>query len=161
MHLLRPRTGIRATIGRWASAGLLVLGTAACGSSSESSGSATTTTAAAVLVPPLTGTPTLVAPDAAWALLSSATPPVLVDVRTPEEFTAGHLAGALNIDLQAATFERDVSALDRSATYLVYCRSGNRSATATALMGQLGFDEVYELQDGIVAWQAAGFPVTT
>ena len=82
--------------------------------------------------------------------------PVVIDVRTQEEFDAGYIAGATLIDISSPGFTDAISALDRSATYLVYCRSGNRSATATSTMIDLGFTKVYELDGGIVAWSAAG-----
>ena len=62
----------------------------------------------------------------------------LLDVRTPEEFAAGHLAGAENIDFYAADFADQIDALDQGEQYVVYCRSGNRSGQATALMAADG-----------------------
>jgi len=82
--------------------------------------------------------------------------PTIIDVRTPEEFAAGYIAGATLIDISSPGFVDAISALDRSATYFVYCRSGNRSATATSQMIDLGFTSVYELDGGIVSWAAAG-----
>lgn len=64
---------------------------------------------------------------------------VVIDVRTPTEFAAGHLEGAVNIDVQSPDFEAQVSALDPSGTYYVYCRSGNRSAQAIDRMEAAGF----------------------
>jgi len=87
--------------------------------------------------------------------------PIIIDVRTQEEFAAGYIAGATLIDISSAGFVDAISALDRSATYFVYCRSGNRSATATSTMIELGFTSVYELDGGIVAWAAAGNDIQT
>lgn len=71
---------------------------------------------------------------------TGATDVVVLDVRTPAEFAEGHLAGAVNIDVQAADFaERAAAELPAGAEIVVYCRSGNRSATATALLAELGF----------------------
>lgn len=64
---------------------------------------------------------------------------VLIDVRTPAEYTAGHLDAARNIDLSSPTFDADVSALERDTTYVVYCASGNRSTAAVERMTELGF----------------------
>lgn len=83
----------------------------------------------------------------------------VVDVRTPAEFAAGHLAGAVNLDVEAGTFPDQVAALDKSATYAVYCRSGNRSKTATQQIADAGISTIYELDGGINAWVAAGYPV--
>ena len=84
---------------------------------------------------------------------------VILDVRTPQEFADGHLAGAVNLDYQAAGFADDLGTLDRNAPYLLYCRSGNRSAQARELMRDLGFTEVYEIDGGINAWSQAGLVV--
>ena len=63
----------------------------------------------------------------------------VIDVRTAEEFSAGHLDGALNFDVQSSNFVEQVSALDPAADYVVYCRSGNRSTAAIESMQALGF----------------------
>ncbi|MBD3758055.1 MAG: rhodanese-like domain-containing protein [Microbacterium sp.] len=68
----------------------------------------------------------------------------VVDVRTPAEYAAGHLDGAVNLDVSAAGFETELEALDPTADYLVYCRSGSRSARAVALMEQAGFTSVHD-----------------
>ena len=89
--------------------------------------------------------------DAAW---------VTLDVRTPAEFSAGHLAEATNIDFNGSAFRTQVSALDHARTYVVYCHTGNRSGQATAVMHDLGFTHVYDIKGGIAAWQQAGLPTT-
>jgi rhodanese-related sulfurtransferase len=80
----------------------------------------------------------------------------LVDVRTPAEYASGHLAGSVNIDVEAADFATKVSTLDKTKTYAVYCRSGNRSKVAMSMMVQLGFSSVYDLAGGINNWKSAG-----
>ncbi|MGB7818657.1 MAG: rhodanese-like domain-containing protein, partial [Ornithinibacter sp.] len=85
----------------------------------------------------------------------------VVDVRTPAEFAEGHLPGAINIDVSSPTFAASVAQLDPTAPYAVYCRSGNRSATAVAEMTDLGFEEAFHLGGGIGAWQSAGGEVVT
>jgi rhodanese-related sulfurtransferase len=85
--------------------------------------------------------------------------PVVIDVRTPEEYSQGHIQGALLIDVSAADVIERLDRLDRSATYVVYCRSGNRSATATSAMLQLGFTSIFELDGGVIAWSAQGLPL--
>lgn len=84
---------------------------------------------------------------------------VILDVRTPQEFAGGHLAGAVNLDYQAAGFADDLGTLDREVPYLLYCRSGNRSAQAREMMRELGFLEVYEIDGGINAWSQASLGV--
>jgi rhodanese-related sulfurtransferase len=85
--------------------------------------------------------------------------PVILDVRSPEEFKEGHLPGALNVNVQAPDFEARLKGLDRDKPYLVYCRSGNRSRTAARAMQKLGFQKVYELSGGIKGWIAAKYPL--
>ena len=68
----------------------------------------------------------------------------VIDVRTRAEYADGHLTGAQNIDLSADTFTYQISELDRDATYVVYCRTGARSAEAAARMADLGFTDVLD-----------------
>jgi rhodanese-related sulfurtransferase len=77
---------------------------------------------------------------------------VVIDVRTRGEFNSGKIPGAINIDLMSADFTSRVAALDRSKTYLVYCRSGNRSAQACTLMSADGL-KVSNLAGGIISWR--------
>jgi rhodanese-related sulfurtransferase/thioredoxin-related protein len=84
---------------------------------------------------------------------------VILDVRTAQEFQAGHIAGAVNLDVTAAGFEQKVAALDKSKTYLVHCASGVRSVRACKKMTQLDFPHLYNLPGGFKAWAAAGEPV--
>ncbi|MBI1349515.1 MAG: rhodanese-like domain-containing protein [Actinomycetales bacterium] len=83
----------------------------------------------------------------------------VIDVRTPEEFAAGHIAGAVNIDVQGPDFASQIGGLDAAGTYAVYCHSGNRSQAAVAEMANAGINGIYELDGGIAAWEAAGQPV--
>ncbi|WP_460892799.1 rhodanese-like domain-containing protein [Rufibacter soli] len=69
----------------------------------------------------------------------------LIDVRTPEEFQAGHLKKAKNSDLRGGQFQKDFSAWDKDKTYYLYCASGNRSGQALKLMQEAGFTQVYNL----------------
>jgi thioredoxin len=83
----------------------------------------------------------------------------LIDVRTPEEFSQGHLKGALNYDINSAEFENRLSALDKAKPVMVYCLSGGRSTAAADLMANKGFTEVYNMRGGIMKWNAAGKPI--
>ena len=85
---------------------------------------------------------------------------VILDVRTPGEFAAGHLEDAVNLDFNSGTFDTDVDALDKSKTYLVHCAAGSRSAMATADMLAMGFADLYDMVDGFSGWVAAGLPFT-
>jgi phage shock protein E len=84
---------------------------------------------------------------------------VVLDVRTSGEVAAGAIEGSVNIDYRDESFSREISALDRGKTYLVYCRAGNRSARAAEMMATDGFSEVYTMEGGITAWTEAGYPV--
>lgn len=79
---------------------------------------------------------------------------VLLDVRTPSEFAGGHVSGASNIDFNNPSFVSEIQKLDREKTYFVYCRSGNRSGQAVAMMRKEGFRSIYELQGGVVSNQS-------
>ena len=83
---------------------------------------------------------------------------VLVDVRTPDEYAAGHLEGAVNIDAQSPSFEGEVSELDADADYVVYCQSGNRSAQAASAMAAADLT-VHDAGGIDEAAQATGLPV--
>ena len=85
---------------------------------------------------------------------------IVLDVRTPAEYAAGHLEGAVLADING-DFETAVAGLDRAAPYAVYCRSGSRSGAAIEAMKQLGFGDAWHLGGGIGAWQAAGEDVVT
>lgn len=85
---------------------------------------------------------TLLGVFALSACSSSASLPadaVVVDVRTPAEYSQSHVDGALNIDLESGSFAQQTASLDKSKTYALYCRSGNRSAQAAQIMQQQGF----------------------
>jgi rhodanese-related sulfurtransferase len=84
---------------------------------------------------------------------------VVLDVRTAGEFMTGHIANAINIDVEGMTFDGDISKLDKSATYAVYCHSGRRSGIAVGKMKDAGFKNIFNLTNGIQEWQAAGLPL--
>jgi rhodanese-related sulfurtransferase len=84
---------------------------------------------------------------------------VLLDVRTPQEYAKGHLRDAVLIDYRSKTFEQEIGRLDRGKTYLLYCRTGNRSDKAMDLMRTLGFGRVYHLAGGIEKWKEDSRPI--
>ncbi len=83
---------------------------------------------------------------------------VILDVRTPGEFSSGHLANALNIDWNNKSSEAELKKMDPSKDYFVYCLSGGRSSSAAEYLRSNGFKNVYELNGGIMKWRAAGLP---
>jgi len=68
----------------------------------------------------------------------------VIDVRTPTEYAAGHIAGAQNIDVEAADFGSKIATLDKKAPYVVYCRSGRRSGIAATQMADAGFTDIVD-----------------
>jgi phage shock protein E len=137
---------------------LVALALSACGSDSASSPDAVP----ASVAPAAAAGIQLVQPDEAAATISS--PPddlVILDVRTPEEFADGHIDGAVMIDFYRDDFATELAKLDPDVPYVLYCRSGNRSGQTTALMTELGFSAVDDVDGGVIAWQGAGLPLVT
>lgn len=81
----------------------------------------------------------------------------VIDVRTAAEFAEGHVAGAVNMDVEAGDFAAQIKTLDPKAPYLVYCRSGRRSAIAADQMAAAGFTDVVD-GGGLADLVAAGAP---
>ena len=82
---------------------------------------------------------------------------LLIDVRTPEEFAGGHIEGAVNIPVEALASR--LSEVPTDQPIVVYCRSGNRSATASQILADAGYPEIYDL-GGLQGWISQGFPVS-
>ncbi len=85
----------------------------------------------------------------------------LVDVRTPEEFAKGHIAGAVNIDWLEDGFLDHAKAIDKSKPVLLYCAAGGRSAEAVAAMKAAGYTDVVDLANGFNGWKRSNLPVAT
>lgn len=143
----RPTTLLRAAA---LSAALVLSGCAAAPAPSPTASDASASTAA-------DDGPVLLGAQDAVDLLAERGDVTVIDVRTPEEHAAGHLEGTLLLDIQAPGFDERLDDLDRDGAYLVYCRTGNRSATAVATMADLGFTEVYDA-GGYDELAAAGAP---
>jgi rhodanese-related sulfurtransferase len=121
-----------------------------------SSGPTTATTANAEAVQ--AGGPVRVG-VAEFATLAGSPEIRVIDVRTPEEFADGHIAGAVNIPVQSSDFSARIAELDPSTTYAVYCRSGNRSQPAVAAMSDAGITTIFELSSGTKGWVSEGQPL--
>lgn len=77
----------------------------------------------------------------------------VLDVRTKDEVEEGYIPGAKNLDIyKGQGFVEELEKLDKSKNYYVYCRSGNRSGQACALMDQMGFENTYNLLGGFSDW---------
>jgi phage shock protein E len=88
--------------------------------------------------------------------VESGEPHLLVDVRTPQEFNSGYIEGAVNIPLQSLA--QRMNEIPQDQPVVLYCRSGNRSATAAQLLARAGYDQVYDL-GGVIDWQSQGLPL--
>jgi len=85
---------------------------------------------------------------------------VFLDVRTPGEFTEGHIVGAINVDYYEDDFAEQIAQLDKSKTYAIYCRTGVRSANAMRIMYDKGFHKIYNILGGTYAWAASGYELS-
>jgi thioredoxin 1 len=85
----------------------------------------------------------------------------ILDVRTPAEFSNGHLNNALNYDWNGSQFDQQIKTLDKSKPVFVYCLSGGRSSAAASKMRSDGFKAVYELEGGLMRWRSENLPETT
>ena len=94
----------------------------------------------------------------AYGLIKADTNIAILDVRTAKEFADGHVAGAVNIDVNQTDFAQKINQLDRSKTYIVYCRSGRRSSKAVSIMASKGFKNLYNVSDGFFGWNKNGLP---
>ncbi len=88
---------------------------------------------------------------------------VIMDVRTPVEYEMSHITGSVNVNVQDESFEDMVVALDPNKTYIVHCTknpAGGRSSRALETLKNLGFQHLYSLEGGYVAWKDAELPLT-
>lgn len=99
------------------------------------------------------GTANAIGPDEFAKKIKEDKEAVVVDVRTPQEYQAGHIKGARLIDFYAGDFRSNIKGLDKSKHYYLYCRSGNRSGQTLRMMKDLGFKNVSHLDGGINTWK--------
>jgi len=88
--------------------------------------------------------------------INSTSQPQILDVRSPKEYSDQHLDNAVNINWNGDDFDKKVAELDKSKPVFVYCLSGGRSSKASGKLAELGFKEIYEMDGGIVKWNASG-----
>lgn len=129
-------------------AGVVLL--AGCGSATKSAGQPQTQSPAAIV--------TITAADLA-ARLKAGEQPVIVDVRTPEEFATGHINGAKLAPLQTVETEVKALGLAKGQEIILVCRSGNRSAQAYQILAQQGYANLRNMEGGMIAWEQAGAPI--
>ena len=98
-----------------------------------------------------------IAPDTLAVKIAAGEPIQLIDVRTPEEFAQGHLAGAINIPL--GEFDPEALPDPRGSERILYCRSDRRSGIAAERLAAASGTAALHLDGGILAWEASDFPV--
>lgn len=99
------------------------------------------------------GSVSYVEADEAHSLLKEASRELVVlDIRTTKEFDSGHIKGAVNIDFYSDQFREKLAKLDKSKTYLVYCRSGGRSQRSLSTFNDLNFENIVHLNGGYKSW---------
>lgn len=94
-------------------------------------------------------------------VISTTSDIIILDVRTPKEFKAGHIKGAINIDYYADDFKEQIALLDEEANYLLHCRTGHRSGKSVPIMIEAGIQNISHLDGGIESWKAAGLPIVS
>ncbi|MRI62504.1 rhodanese-like domain-containing protein [Ornithobacterium rhinotracheale] len=87
-------------------------------------------------------------------------PGLILDVRTPEEFAQGHLKQAQLLNYKSPNFTEKAKELPKDQPIYVYCRSGRRSHAAAEILRDLGYQQVFELEGGIIGWEQAELPVS-
>ena len=100
-------------------------------------------------------------PSEAWELISKnrkGDDLVIIDVSTPQEYKDLHLDRAINVNLFSRFFKTRLDVMDKSRTYVIYCKMGGRSKIAQKLMQQLGFRTVYNIVSGTLLWEEEGLP---
>ena len=90
----------------------------------------------------------------ARTMLEGVEGPVVLDVRTPEEFEAGHIEGALNVNFRSEDFAAEIAKLDKSQPYILHCKSGGRSTKALTEMQAQGFENIAHMTEGYDGWAA-------
>ena len=83
---------------------------------------------------------------------------VVLDVRTPREFAAGHIDGAINIDFKNANFATEIAKLDGAQDYIIHCRSGGRSTASLTAFKNEGFSHIIHMDGGMIGWNKSGLP---
>ena len=100
-------------------------------------------------------------PSEAWELISKnkkGDDLIIIDVSTPQEYKDLHLDGAINVNLFSRFFKTRLDVMDKSRTYVIYCKMGGRSKIAKKLMQRLGFRKVYNIVGGTLLWKEEGLP---
>ncbi len=100
-------------------------------------------------------------PKAFSETLKTTTNAQIIDVRTPQEFAAGHLENAQNIDWLGDNFDANAQKLDKTKPIFIYCKTNNRSSQAAEKLEELGFKNIYNMKGGLLKWDAEGLSKPT
>lgn len=84
---------------------------------------------------------------------------VVFDVREDQEYRSGHIVGAVNVPVGLLESRVNELNVDREKPILVYCRTGQRAASAGASLGKMGYSKLFKLSGGVLAWQSANLPL--
>ena len=101
-----------------------------------------------------------VAVEEVWEALQKKKKIVLLDVRTPHEYTRGNIQGSVNIPVEKVKDGVAKKFPNKNSTIYVYCLSGSRSVMAVATMSKMGYKNVFSMTSGLLSWRAKGFPLT-
>lgn len=103
----------------------------------------------------------LVTPQDALKLVNENSEIVIIDIRPEDDYIKDHIPGAQNLDYDGHDFQRKAERLDRNKKYLIYCKSGVRSEYFMMKMKESGFNDVYAILGGYVAWQISKLPLVS
>ena len=107
-----------------------------------------------------TSTVELILPADASAMLKANAEVRVLDIRTPEEFSEGHIEGAINVDFKSEGFDAEITKLDKATPYIVHCASGGRSGKSLSKFESMDFQKIYHLEAGFSGWAAEDLPVS-
>lgn len=151
-------TGVRV----WWILMLALVGAAGCsgadGSAEAEESSAGQTVARTDSTPSQT-LPRIMAPAELAGRLEGEDAPILLDVRSEEEYEAGHIPGAINVPYDQIAASLDSLESFRTAEIVVYCRTGRRAGVAENVLREAGFTRVFDLEGHMTSWNEAGLPV--
>lgn len=108
---------------------------------------------------PNTGSASNIDAVAFYKKITENTNSIILDVRTPEEYGKGKIENARNIDFNGRDFKNQIQQLNKNDVYFIYCLSGGRSRDAAAYMKSIGFENIYELNGGLLAWSKENLPL--
>jgi rhodanese-related sulfurtransferase len=104
------------------------------------------------------GYPTQIRPAELAERIGARDEPLILDVRSPEEYMAGHIPGAANVPHTQLAFRLNELGVDKSDEVVVYCQAGGRAGRAKRVLMRAGYRKVRDLRGHMQAWQQGGYP---